>query len=78
MTQWNPDQVVDAKGLSCPMPILKTKKAMDKLEPGQILELQATDGGTSNDLPAFARRGGHELLGEEQRDGYVAYFVKKG
>lgn len=78
MTQWNPDLVVDAKGLSCPMPILKTKKAMDQLAPGQILELCATDGGTGSDLPAFARRGGHQLLGQEEREGYVSYFVQKG
>ncbi|MFH1033944.1 MAG: sulfurtransferase TusA family protein [Pseudomonadota bacterium] len=78
MAQWVADQILDAKGLSCPMPILKTKKSINQMQSGQILELQATDPGTKNDLPAFLGRGGHQLLGEEQREGFVSYFVQKG
>ncbi len=78
MPQWSADKILDAKGLSCPMPILKTKKSMNDMQAGQILELQATDPGTKNDLPAFLGRGGHQLLGEEQHQGYVSYFVQKG
>ncbi len=77
MSQWTPDKVLDAKGLSCPMPILKTKKFFTELRSGQILELQSTDPGTINDLPAFLSRAGHELLGQEQREGYVSYFLRK-
>jgi tRNA 2-thiouridine synthesizing protein A len=77
MANWNPDQVLDAKGLSCPMPILKTKKIIKEMSPGQILEIRSTDPGTRNDLPAFLSRSGDELLGEEQGQGYISFFVKK-
>ncbi len=78
MAQWTADEVLDARGLSCPMPILKTKKMMKKMAAGQILEIQGTDPGTANDLPAFTERSGDEYLGEEAGDGFVSYFVKKG
>jgi tRNA 2-thiouridine synthesizing protein A len=78
MAEWKPDQVLDAKGLSCPMPILKTKKLLKEMKPGQILEIQGTDPGTRNDLPAFTSRSGDEFLGEEQREGFFSFFVKKG
>lgn len=77
MAEWTPDEVLDAQGLSCPMPILKTKKLMKKMQPGQILEVQSTDPGTRNDLPAFASRSGDEFLGEEENDGFVSFFIKK-
>ena len=55
-------KILDAKGLACPMPIVKTKKAMNELEAGQVLEIHATDKGAKNDLAAWAKSGGHELL----------------
>ena len=58
----NIDKVLDAKGLACPMPIVKTKKAMNELESGQILEIHVTDKGAKNDLNAWAKSGGHEFL----------------
>ncbi len=78
MAEWKPDQVLDAKGLSCPMPILKTKKLLKEMKPGQVLEIQSTDPGTRNDLPAFSSRSGDEYLGEEQREGFISFFLKKG
>ena len=77
MAEHKPDQVLDARGLSCPMPILKTKKVLKDMQPGQVLEIMGTDLGTRNDLPAFTSRSGDEFLGEEQREGYVSFFVKK-
>ena len=56
------DKVLDAKGLACPMPIVKTKKAMDEIETGQILEVLTTDKGAKNDLTAWATSTGHEML----------------
>lgn len=56
------DKVLDAKGLACPMPIVRTKKAMNELESGQILEVHATDKGAKNDLTAWSKSGGHDLL----------------
>jgi len=55
-------KVLDAKGLACPMPIVKTKKAINELESGQVLEILTTDKGAKNDLTAWAKSGGHELL----------------
>ncbi|PIW00560.1 MAG: preprotein translocase subunit TatC, partial [Deltaproteobacteria bacterium CG17_big_fil_post_rev_8_21_14_2_50_51_6] len=66
MADFTPNEPLDCRGLSCPMPILKTKKTISAMKSGQILEILGTDPGTKNDLPAFAKRGGHEYLGEKQ------------
>lgn len=68
---------LDAKGLACPMPIVKTKKAMNELEPGQVLEIHATDKGAKKDLAAWAKSGGHELLQTEEGD-VLKFWIKKG
>ena len=70
------DETLDCKGLSCPMPILKTKKALKNMQSGQILEILSTDKGTRNDLPAFAKKGGHEYLGEREDDGFIRFYLK--
>ncbi|WP_337134233.1 sulfurtransferase TusA family protein [Priestia megaterium] len=70
-------KVLDAKGLACPMPIVKTKKAMNELEAGQVLEIHATDKGAKNDLAAWAKSGGHELLQTEEDD-VLKFWIKKG
>ena len=61
------DVQLDAKGLACPMPIVKTKKAMNNLEDGQILEVQATDKGSMADLAAWAETVGHQYIGYNRR-----------
>ncbi|USK61822.1 sulfurtransferase TusA family protein [Peribacillus asahii] len=71
-------KVVDAKGLACPMPIVKTKKAMNELESGQILEIHTTDKGANNDLTAWAKSGGHELLKHEEENDVLKFWIKKG
>ena len=71
------DETLDARGLSCPMPVLKTKKAMDNLESGQVLEILSTDPGTRNDLPSWTKRTGNEFLGEKQDEGFIRYYIKK-
>ena len=71
-----PDKTLDCQGLHCPMPILKTKKALDEMKSGQILEILGTDPATENDLPAFARNTGHEYLGSKDEDGFTRYFLK--
>ncbi len=70
------DVTLDCNGLSCPMPILKAKKAIGKMQSGQVLEVLSTDKGTRNDLPAFARKGGHEYLGEKEDDGFIRFYLK--
>ena len=70
------DETLDCRGLSCPMPILKTKKAMGKMASGQILELLSSDPGTKNDLPKFTDRSGHEFLGEKEDQGFTRFYIK--
>lgn len=72
------DITVDAKGLSCPMPIVRAKKAMDGLQSGQIMELVTTDKGAINDFQAWARQNNHELLNVEEENGVLRFLVKKG
>ena len=71
-----PDKRLDCRGLSCPMPILKTKKAIAKMKPDQILEVIGTDPGTINDMPSFAQRAGHEYLGEKTGRGFTLFYIK--
>ncbi|MBS4211102.1 MULTISPECIES: sulfurtransferase TusA family protein [Neobacillus] len=74
----NITKVLDAKGLACPMPIVKTKKAMNELESGQVLEILTTDKGAKNDLTAWAKSGGHEVLNFEEENGVLKFWIKKG
>jgi tRNA 2-thiouridine synthesizing protein A len=71
-----PDETLDCRGLSCPMPLLKTKKAVGKMSSGQIIEILGTDPGTKNDLPGFAKKAGHEYLGEKEDDGFTRFYLK--
>ena len=71
------DQVLDASGLSCPMPIIKTKKAMDELQSGQVLKMISTDPGSVPDVTAFSKKTGHELLGHEEDGGSYTFYIKK-
>lgn len=73
------DKLLDAKGLACPMPIVKTKKAMTVLETGQILEeIHTTDKGAINDLSAWSKTVGHELLSRKVENGVLKFWIKKG
>lgn len=73
------DQELDAKGLACPLPILRTKKALAGLSSGQVLKVFATDPGSQKDFVAFARQTGNALLHTETQDGpvFVFYFRRK-
>jgi tRNA 2-thiouridine synthesizing protein A len=71
-------KVLDAKGLACPMPIVKTKKAVEELNSGDVLEIHATDKGAKNDLTAWAKSGGHELVKDTEEDGVLKFWIKKG
>lgn len=73
----NADKILDAKGLACPMPIVKTKKAITDLESGQILEIHTTDKGAKNDLVAWAKSGGHDLLKQEKENNILKFWIKK-
>jgi tRNA 2-thiouridine synthesizing protein A len=71
------DQRLDAKGLACPMPIVKTKKAMNDLEVGQVLEIHATDKGAKNDLSAWAKSTGHELVADVEENDVFKFWIRK-
>ncbi len=71
------NQVLDASGLACPMPIIKTKKAVDAMKVGEILKLIATDPGSVSDVAAWTGKTGHELLGHEEAEGKHVFYIKK-
>ena len=73
------DETLDTRGLSCPMPLLKTKKTLKSMKSGQILEVWGTDPGSKNDIPDFCRKGGNELLEMmDDSNGFTRFFIKKG
>lgn len=72
------DMQLDAKGLSCPMPIVKTKKAMNDVEEGQVLEIQATDKGSVADLAAWSKTVGHQYIGSNEENGVFYHYIRKG
>ena len=71
------DQTLDTKGLNCPLPILKTKKALNGLAAGQILEVLSTDPGSVADFEAFCRTTGNELVEQVQEDDVYRFVLKK-
>ncbi|WP_053218700.1 sulfurtransferase TusA family protein [Virgibacillus senegalensis] len=68
---------MDAKGLACPMPIVKTKKAMKELEAGQVIEVQATDKGSKADIEAWANSAGHQYLGTLEEGETLKHYLRK-
>jgi tRNA 2-thiouridine synthesizing protein A len=70
------DQVLDAKGLNCPLPILKTKKAIKGMTSGQILQVMATDPGSIADMTAFCNQTGNELLGQSNEGDVYTFEIK--
>ncbi len=71
------DQVLDCSGLLCPVPVVKTSKAVKAMEVGQILKLIATDPGSPPDMEAWSRQTGHELMRSMQEDGKFIFFIKR-
>jgi tRNA 2-thiouridine synthesizing protein A len=72
------DRLLDASGLSCPMPVVKAAKEMRGLEPGQVLKIVATDRGSVADIPAWAEDTGNELLQTQSEGGRYIFLVRKG
>ena len=68
---------VDAIGMNCPLPILRTKKALTDMQSGQILKVVSTDPGSVKDLAAFAKQTGNELLSTEEKNKEFEFFVKR-
>ena len=77
MTEQAYDVEVDCQGLLCPLPVLKTKQAMDTLEPGQVLRILASDSGSVHDIPAWVRQTGNRLLDQSTENGTYIYYLRK-
>lgn len=72
------DRTLDARGLLCPMPIVKASKEIRLLEPGQVLRILATDRGAIADFPAWSEDTGNELLEWHEDEGVLVFFVRRG
>ena len=71
------DKDLDVRGLNCPLPILRAKKALTELGSGQVLRVLATDPGAVKDFQAFAKQTGNQLLSHAEDDKVFTFFMKK-
>ena len=76
MSDITANETLDCSGLSCPQPILKTKKAIKGMSSGQILKMTSTDPGTNKDMLTFCEKTGHELLKVEDAGGASDFYIK--
>ena len=74
----NYDELLDASGLNCPMPLLKTKQSLKNMSAGQVLKVIATDAGSWRDIQVFVNNSAHELLLAEEVEAQYCYWIKKG
>jgi len=74
----NVDKTVDARGSACPGPLLEAKRGMAEVPVGGILEVMSSDSGTTEDIPLWAKKVGHQFLGSIEEAGFWRLFVKRG
>ncbi|PIC70000.1 hypothetical protein CSV75_12015 [Sporosarcina sp. P18a] len=74
----NTTTFLDAKGLACPMPIVRAKKAMKDMQTGEVLEIHTTDKGSVSDLTAWAASGNHEIKDQQQESDVFKFWIQKG
>lgn len=72
------NRVLDARGLDCPLPIVKTKKLVEEMDTGEILKVLATDPGSKRDFESWCKKTGNNLLEASENDGVFTYVIKKG
>lgn len=72
------NQILECEGLACPMPVVKTKKAMESINPGEVLEVRVTDQGSVADLKSWAKRTGHQYIGLKEEGSIYRHFIRKG
>jgi len=77
MAEIKADQILDCSGLSCPIPVVKTSKAIKKMDVGQVLQMIATDHGAPADMEAWTRQTGHEMLQSYKENGKYVFFFRK-
>jgi tRNA 2-thiouridine synthesizing protein A len=73
----NFDKELDARGLNCPLPILRAKKALNDMTTGQVLKILASDPGSVKDFQAFAKQTGNELLSQNEAEKEFVFFLKR-
>ena len=73
----NFDRELDARGLNCPLPILRAKKALNEMQSGQVLKIVATDPGSVKDFQAFSKQTGNELLSHAEAQKEFTFFMKR-
>ena len=71
------DQTLDAKGLNCPLPVLKAKLALNRMQAGEILHVEATDPHSIIDFQAYCARTGHEIIQSTETDGVIEFFIRR-
>lgn len=71
------DSELNCEGLNCPLPILKTKKAMDSLNSGEMLKMSATDPGSVSDMDSWTKRTGNDLVSHSEDEGIHTFIIKK-
>ncbi|MEO5365145.1 MAG: sulfurtransferase TusA family protein [Magnetococcus sp. WYHC-3] len=71
------DQTLDAKGLNCPLPILRAKKALKAMEAGQVLAVEATDPGSAKDFESFCNQTGNQLISASEKGGVYSFEIRK-
>ena len=71
------DREVDARGLNCPLPILRTKKALSEMQSGQVIRVLSTDPASVRDFQAFSRQTGNELIGHGEQDGAFWFLMRR-
>ena len=73
----NIDKELDARGLNCPLPILRAKKALNDMQSGQVLKIVATDPGAVKDFQAFSKQTGNELLSQAEENREFTFYMKR-
>ncbi len=77
MSDIHVDQVLDCSGLLCPIPVVKTSKAIKTIEVGQVLQMIATDPGSPPDMEAWSRQTGHEMLAQSEEDNKYLFWFRR-
>jgi TusA-related sulfurtransferase len=72
------DKELDARGLNCPLPLMKTKKTLTDMQVGQVLRVVATDSGSVNDMLAFTKKAGHEMLEQQNVGKDYIHVIRRG
>ena len=78
MSEFTIVKTLDVKGLLCPIPVLKAKRAIGEIQTGEVLEILSTDPGSKGDIPVWARRTGHEVLEIKEDGDLLTFYIRRG